>query len=123
MCSVIKNVSKAVLIQTLMSDVIHTRHDRDKSGPPGLNKTQNKGSPRQFFLESCDPQPPSHGFGKILSYPVPWIFNPCVSMLWLLEKVLLYYTTDLNVIEVRTECPEVRIKLRLNKNKFYCWWL
>ncbi len=36
------------------------------------NKTQNKGLPWQFCLESIDP--PS----KNLRYPLPWIFNPCV---------------------------------------------
>jgi hypothetical protein len=38
------------------------------------NKTQNRGPPWQFCLEILDP--PS----KNLSYPLPWIFNLCASM-------------------------------------------
>jgi hypothetical protein len=39
-----------------------------------VNKTQNKGHPWQFCLESLDP------LGTNLSYPPPWIFNSFASM-------------------------------------------
>jgi hypothetical protein len=38
----------------------------------------NIGTPLAIFPESLDP--PRY-FGKNLSYPLPWIFKPCASML------------------------------------------
>ncbi len=39
------------------------------------------GPPRQFFMKALTPPPPPWDFGKIIKYPLPWIFNPCVSMI------------------------------------------
>jgi hypothetical protein len=36
------------------------------------------GPPQAIFPESLDPPP--RNFGKNIPYPLPWIFNPCASM-------------------------------------------
>jgi hypothetical protein len=36
------------------------------------------GPPQAIFPESLDPP---RNFGKNIRYPLPWIFNPCASML------------------------------------------
>jgi hypothetical protein len=53
-----------------------------KLGNKNANKTQNRRPPPPpaIFLESLDPPPPRE-FGKNFSYPLPWIFNPCASMM------------------------------------------
>jgi hypothetical protein len=38
------------------------------------------GPPLAIFPETLDPPPPRN-FGKNIPYPLPWIFNPCASML------------------------------------------
>ncbi len=64
MCSDIKNVNNAVLIQIFMSDVIHTRHDRDKSRPPGLNKPKIKDPRGNFVWKAMTPRPPPRDLAK-----------------------------------------------------------
>ncbi len=43
--------------------------------PNKIEKNKKQGAPWQFFPETLDPPDAN------LSYPLPWIFNPCASMI------------------------------------------
>jgi hypothetical protein len=62
------------------------QHPRGKFLKNLLIKMQNRWTPLAIFPETLDPPP--RNFGKNIPYPLPWIFNPCASILIIVKPDL-----------------------------------
>ena len=66
------------------------------------------GPPWQFFLK---PLTPPRNFDKNIPYPLPWIFNPCASMISdHIKRLPLYLLVLLSVETCTSRCIMLRIR-------------